>query len=419
MSLISKGAVDEDLIAIKKQGKNHPELAPLVAPQHATSPQHMIFCDDVLLRIFEFMFLNHRVVMSSFAMVSRGWYQCITSERSNLLWSRLAKQRWLALNEHMTIKNWFALFKRRVTKLKQNVQLSKSTIENCDFEYECPIAFDELKETDKPNERYCNVCKHNVYMVYNQLQVDWHTENNHCIGYVPNEHFDKGTLRIIGTSGSTGISCLVRRLEGNVFIGDSSKQLQTKFSYKSIQSELDDEEYMARADENAETILKAKYLASAAKMVVSVQNNSMENESKNVSIKVFNIDDTKMAEDTFEALMASEERYCISMLLFDLTNEESFNKIENYIMSNVESLNNHVLLVGTKCDQQLPQYQALKQRATALIEKSEHNIKQYIECSALTGEGIEQIKKFVSDKIHRDSLRRTKKGKRKAPTIAY
>jgi len=154
-SALNKSLVDDDLDIFKTTKK--PTSKPIylnttypialgASSSNNNTTTSVLICDDALIRICEYLFLNHHQVITHLATVSRGWYQFFTSERSNLLWRRLAKQRWLALNETMAIKNWHMFFKRRVMKMKKKVASDKKTtaltvIDNCDLEYECPIAF--------------------------------------------------------------------------------------------------------------------------------------------------------------------------------------------------------------------------------------------------------------------------------------
>ena len=40
----------------------------------------------------------------------------------------------------------------------------KATIENCEFEFECPKKWAELEQTNIKSVRYCNQCDRNVFL---------------------------------------------------------------------------------------------------------------------------------------------------------------------------------------------------------------------------------------------------------------
>lgn len=61
---------------------------------------------------------------------------------------------------------------------------SSKPIDNCEFEFDCPVAMDKLKDVDA-HTKFCTQCKENVHVVYNDAQLEYQSSAGHCIGYYP------------------------------------------------------------------------------------------------------------------------------------------------------------------------------------------------------------------------------------------
>eukprot|EP00439_Symbiodinium_sp_Y106_P073577 s1005_g13.t3 len=62
-------------------------------------------------------------------------------------------------------------------------------IENCagDWEYECPKLWESLSPTDAPNQRFCGVCKENVYFCKSIEEINAHTMQRRCVAFLVRE----------------------------------------------------------------------------------------------------------------------------------------------------------------------------------------------------------------------------------------
>ncbi|CAE7246113.1 unnamed protein product [Symbiodinium natans] len=62
-------------------------------------------------------------------------------------------------------------------------------IENCagDWEYECPKLWESLTPTDVPNQRFCSVCKENVYFCESIEEINAHSMQRRCVAFLARE----------------------------------------------------------------------------------------------------------------------------------------------------------------------------------------------------------------------------------------
>jgi hypothetical protein len=62
-------------------------------------------------------------------------------------------------------------------------------IRNCRFKYECDMHWNDLKETSRPNVRFCETCSKEVHFVRNRVGLALAIQNNLCV-CVPHDIFD-------------------------------------------------------------------------------------------------------------------------------------------------------------------------------------------------------------------------------------
>lgn len=56
--------------------------------------------------------------------------------------------------------------------------------ENCPLEYVCSKTWDELTETNEPNIRFCDHCKHKVYFCETMNEFDQRASTGQCVAYL-------------------------------------------------------------------------------------------------------------------------------------------------------------------------------------------------------------------------------------------
>lgn len=54
---------------------------------------------------------------------------------------------------------------------------------NCEFEYECPKDWFELKPTNKAGIKHCEECRKDVHLCINQEELDYAIAQKYCIAY--------------------------------------------------------------------------------------------------------------------------------------------------------------------------------------------------------------------------------------------
>lgn len=67
---------------------------------------------------------------------------------------------------------------------------SEPRIRNCRFKYECDMHWNDLKETGRPNVRFCETCSKDVHFVRNRVDLALAIQKGLCV-CVPHDIFDK------------------------------------------------------------------------------------------------------------------------------------------------------------------------------------------------------------------------------------
>ena len=55
------------------------------------------------------------------------------------------------------------------------------TVWKCEFEFECPKDWDDMKKTSSETVRFCNACEKDVYFCSNKNELDFHRKKGDCI----------------------------------------------------------------------------------------------------------------------------------------------------------------------------------------------------------------------------------------------
>ncbi|EFC45570.1 predicted protein [Naegleria gruberi] len=128
------------------------------------------------------------------------------SEDSNiqkLIWKPLVLFYFPNYSTSVNVKNWMHVMRRRIIHLDNKfpnelpllkerttiagfnlfrVDKDRQFIENCEWEYECPLKSNAFKVVS-PNVKYCKVCKENVYEVFTMEEFKSHVEQDHCVSF--------------------------------------------------------------------------------------------------------------------------------------------------------------------------------------------------------------------------------------------
>src|ERR1044071_6851142 len=60
-------------------------------------------------------------------------------------------------------------------------EINKDRIVNCEFEYECPLKWEDFKKSADENIRFCNSCQKNVYFVDTQTELNKLAGEGKCV----------------------------------------------------------------------------------------------------------------------------------------------------------------------------------------------------------------------------------------------
>ena len=99
-----------------------------------------------------------------------------------------------------------ALLGKRKERLLSNAGQSyqpapelSGVIQNCDFEFQCPLSWDSLSPTSKPSERFCGSCSRTVHFCTTQEELDTASLKGFCVAIkAPSEYNALTTLLTVG-----------------------------------------------------------------------------------------------------------------------------------------------------------------------------------------------------------------------------
>ena len=99
-----------------------------------------------------------------------------------------------------------ALLGKRKERLLSNAGQSyqpapelSGVIQNCDFEFQCPLSWDSLSPTSKPSERFCGSCSRTVHFCNTQLELDSASLKGLCVAIkAPSEYNTLTTPLTVG-----------------------------------------------------------------------------------------------------------------------------------------------------------------------------------------------------------------------------
>ena len=121
--------------------------------------------------------------------------------------------------------------------------------------------------------------------------------------------------------------------------------------------------------------------------------------------------------ERFKSLTSSFIKSCtVFVLAFDLTKQKSFLNLENWIKLIKENVNPKLLcLVGNKCD--LPELRQVT-LDDAIKFSNKHELK-YLETSAKTNFGIENLFSYIAEKLYDDTVRSRNSGNENNVYLKY
>jgi hypothetical protein len=100
---------------------------------------------------------------------------------SNKVWRRVFLLQWPNQNPNLKVKSWQKLYAKRNVAVKSTSY--PQPIENCDFEFECPVLWSKLeaKGVTKEGERFCDKCHKTVYSVSDVATLNLYAEMGRCV----------------------------------------------------------------------------------------------------------------------------------------------------------------------------------------------------------------------------------------------
>jgi hypothetical protein len=71
-----------------------------------------------------------------------------------------------------------------------SVLKSKDKIINCEFEFKCPLSWENLQKLENNDVRFCSSCEKNVYFAQSQNELDKLANEGKCVAFNPHPQPD-------------------------------------------------------------------------------------------------------------------------------------------------------------------------------------------------------------------------------------
>lgn len=116
----------------------------------------------------------------------------------NLIWQSLYFVTYPQQNPDLKVKNWLNFFKRRYQAWKEkttSLYEESAAIENCNWEFLCPMLWEYLTEGMIPDQRFCNKCQKYVHKVYNEEQLQAAATKGKCVAVFKTPEANEGGYR--------------------------------------------------------------------------------------------------------------------------------------------------------------------------------------------------------------------------------
>jgi hypothetical protein len=115
----------------------------------------------------------------------------------NYVWRDLFCARWPRQNPNLKMKSWFTLYKRRYAIDPKDGYEPVKLIENCDFDFLCPLKWENLPLDNNENERHCDKCNKTVYRVDDEETLRKYSAQGRCVSMfkLPNPFDPFGDLQ--------------------------------------------------------------------------------------------------------------------------------------------------------------------------------------------------------------------------------
>ena len=81
-------------------------------------------------------------------------------------------------------------------KLLKPSDISADRIVNCNFEYKCPLEWDNLLKTGDSNVRFCKSCEKNVHFAHTQTELDNLAGAGNCVAFHRDDVWSDGNIEI-------------------------------------------------------------------------------------------------------------------------------------------------------------------------------------------------------------------------------
>lgn len=117
--------------------------------------------------------------------------------RDNEVWRHLFRRNWPTAYTDLKVKSWMSMYQARFHVARFDAYDSHP-IENCEFEFQCPIMWEELITTNNEAERFCDKCQKTVYEVSDTETLDKYARMGRCVSLILRREYDYYSERLGG-----------------------------------------------------------------------------------------------------------------------------------------------------------------------------------------------------------------------------
>lgn len=115
----------------------------------------------------------------------------------NEIWKPLFLERWPNQTKNLKLANWHRYFIQRVVASAEVASTCGDAhpIENCTFEFKCPLIAEKLKGQLKDSPTvFCDQCQRSVYRVETQEELNQQVSLGRCVAFFVPSYFDDEPL---------------------------------------------------------------------------------------------------------------------------------------------------------------------------------------------------------------------------------
>jgi len=132
---------------------------------------------ELLLEILAYV--NEPRTIVGMGGLRKDWVSLL---QDNALWRYLFLEKWPHQKADLNIQSWFKFYKSRIEHATKYGPDSHP-IENCEFQFKCPLLWEDLVPAIEDGSRFCDKCVRHVKWVSSQEELDEAARQGQCVAF--------------------------------------------------------------------------------------------------------------------------------------------------------------------------------------------------------------------------------------------